>query len=505
MTVQDLWLLSPELSLAFLAGLLFVLDLVLERKGVLAVIALVGLLLPLAFSVLLWGEVAGWLSVLAPLPDEEPGRAIPGLFGTLVVDRFALFFKFLFLIVVGMVILASTDYVAKLRQLQGEYYVLILVSTLGMLLLAAATELLSLYVALELTALPLAALAAFLRDSRSTEAGIKFLLLSGLSSAVLLYGMALTFGLTGSTELKEVAAALRGALGGDIPFGSYTLLAGATLMVAGFGFKIASVPFQMWVPDVYEGAPTPITAFLSVASKAAGFAVILRVFYAAFGSVDLDWGALFAVLSIASMTLGNLVAIAQRNIKRMLAYSTIAHAGYLMVGVAAVSSRTPDGTTFGPEALLFYLAAYAATNLAAFFAVIAFVNQTSSEMIDSFAGMGRRSPWLAALLAFSLVSLTGIPPTAGFMGKLFLFSAAVKSELAWLAVVGVLNSVVSAYYYLRVIRVMYFQPPPTEERGVSSVPLRVALGSAALGVAFLGLAPWPVLYLAHRAALALSP
>jgi NADH-quinone oxidoreductase subunit N len=339
-----------------------------------------------------------------------------------------------------------------------------------------------------------------MRDSRSTEAGVKFLLLSAMSSAVLLYGMALTYGFTGTTQLSEIFERLGASFDSTVPFGSYALLLGAILIVAGFGFKIASVPFQMWVPDVYEGAPTPITAYLSVASKAAGFAVILRVFYLAFGALSLDWSALFSVLSAASMTVGNLVAIAQSNIKRMLAYSTIAHAGFLMVGVAAIAARVPAGeTTIGPSGVLFYLGAYAVTNLAAFFAIIAISSRTGSDMISSFAGMGRRAPFLALVLAFSMVSLLGIPPTAGFMGKLYIFSAAMKSDLAWLVVVGVVNSAVSAYYYLRVVRVMYVAPPGVEEPVPVGYAPQAALYITGLGILFLGIFPHPLIVAAEKA------
>ena len=374
-----------------------------------------------------------------------------------------------------------------------------------MMLLAAATELISLYIALELSTLPLVALAAFLGDSRSSESGSSSLLLGALSSGVLLYGLALTFGFAGSTHLADIAVQVE-AVAGDEPFGASVLLLGVVLMVAGFGFKIASVPFQMWVPDVYEGAPTPVTAYLSVASKAAGFAVILRVFYTAFGSLDVDWALLFAGLAAASMTIGNLVAISQRNIKRLLAYSTIAHAGYMMVGLAAVAARVSDGeTTLGPTTLLFYLGGYAVTNLAAFFAVIAITNKTGSELIDDFAGMARRAPLLALILGLGLVSLTGIPPTVGFMAKLFIFSAAVKADLAWLVVLGLINSVVSAYYYLRVIRIMYLAPAASEEAIPTGAALRVALGLTALGVVALGLWPKVLLDVAETASLVILP
>jgi NADH-quinone oxidoreductase subunit N len=489
MTLHDVYLLSPELSLAALGVVVILLDLVLGRKGILAAVSVAGLAVPLAFSIALWGDLSG-----------EPDGQMVGIFNTLVVDKFSLFFKFLVMGILALVIMSSVEYVSRIRQFQGEYYGLMVFSAGGMMLLAATTDLISIYIALELTSLPLAALAAFMRDSRSTEAGVKFLLLSAMSSAVLLYGMALTYGFTGTTQLSEIFQRLGASFDASVPFGGYAPLLGVVLIVAGFGFKIASVPFQMWVPDVYEGAPTPITAYLSVASKAAGFAVILRVFYLAFGELSLDWSALFAVLSAASMTVGNLVAIAQRNIKRMLAYSTIAHAGFIMVGVAAIAARTPAGeTAIGPSGVLFYLGAYAVTNLAAFFAIIAISSRTGSDMISSFAGMGRRAPFLALVLAFSMISLLGIPPTAGFMGKLYIFSAAMKSDLAWLVVVGVVNSAVSAYYYLRVVRVMYMAPPETEEPVPVAYAPQAALYITGLGILVLGIFPGPLITAAEKA------
>ena len=400
--------------------------------------------------------------------------------------------------------LVSVDYVKKFQRFQAEYYALILLSTVGMMLLASTLELITIFIALELTALPIAALAAFLRDDRSSESGLKFLILSAISSTVLLYGMVIVYGFTGTTVLEDISGQIKSMnLSGDTPFGSYALLFGIVLMIAGFGFKIASVPFQMWAPDVYEGSPTPVTAYLSVASKAAGFAVILRVFYVAFPMevISLDWSAVFAVLSGLSMTIGNLVAIRQDNIKRLLAYSTIAHAGYLMMGLAAISARVPGGEAdSGPSAVIFYLSGYAATNLAAFSAIIAISNRIGSDMIDDFAGMSRRSPYLSGVLGFALVSLIGVPPTIGFMAKLYVFGAAVDANLEWLVLLGVLNSVISAYYYLRIIKVMYLSPPAEEEPVHSGPAIRLAMLSTFAAVAFFGIYPTPLLRLARTAA-----
>ncbi len=496
MTLRDLYLLSPEISMAGLAVLLILSGLVVSRRGILTTLSVIGLAVPLGFTIALWVDLS-----------SDSVSQMSGIFDTLVVDRFSLFFKLLFIGVAGLVILASTDYASRFHRFHMEYLALILLSASGMMLLVSTLELISIYIALELTALPLAALATFLRDNRSTEAGIKFFLLSAISSAVLLYGMVLVFGFTGSTHLPVIAERIGSVgLSADQPFGSYVLLLGIVFIVAGFGFKIASVPFQMWVPDVYEGAPTPITAYLSVASKAAGFAILLRIFYVAFPNdmLSLDWAALFAILSALSMSVGNMVAIAQNNIKRMLAYSTVAHAGYLMVGLAAIA-RSQGEVSIGPTGVLFYLGAYAATNLAAFFAIIAISNKIGSDTIDDYAGMGRRAPFLAIVLAFSMVSLIGLPPTAGFMAKVYIFGAAVKSDLIWLAIVGVLNSAVSAYYYLRVVRVMYLSPPPSEERIPSSAPVRLAIAITSLAVAFFGIVPGPLLRLAERAADTLLP
>ncbi len=496
MTVQDVYLLSPEISLVGLALLVMAMDLFVKRKAVLFLMAVVGLALPVALSVMLWMDV-----------QAEPGGRLVGVYGALTVDKFALFFKFLVLGSAALLLAASLDYAKRLTRLQGEFVGLILLSATGMTLLAAATELISIYVSLELTALPLIAMCAFLGSSRSGEAGLKFLILSGLSSALLLYGMTLVYGFTGSTYLTEIGEAMKNPLDPSVPFGGLVILVGVVLMVAGFGFKISSVPFQMWVPDVYQGAPTPVVAFLSVASKAAGFAVLLRVFYVAFPSLEMDWALLFAVLAAISMTFGNLVAMVQTNVKRLLGYSSIAHAGYLMVGLAAVASRIPNGgETSALGSLLFYLGAYTVTNLAAFFAIIGIANKIGGHKIDDFAGMAKRSPLLAAGLTVALVSLIGIPPTGLFIGKIFLFSAAVESDLAWLAVVGVVNSVVSAYYYLKVARLMYMaEPASDEETPASSISLRLALIVSALAVVAVGVAPRILTWATDAAASPLLP
>ncbi len=456
---MNLYLLSPEISLTAFAILVILLDLVIKRKGILVYVSILGLITSAVFAATLWGGEATTFG------------------GMLVVDGFSIFFKFLFIGVAIMVVLASVDYVSRIKRFQGEYLALILLSAVGMMLMASTGELVSIYISLELTGISLYVLTGFLKDPKSSEAGLKYLLLGAVASAVLLYGMAMVFGLTGTTHLGDIATAVSsGALG------SPALLMGIVLLVAGFGFKIACVPFQMWVPDVYEGAPTPITAYLSVASKAAGFAVILRVFYTAFGPVSLDWGMIFAVLGAITMTLGNIVAIPQTNIKRMLGYSSIAQAGYLMMGLAAVSS-------LGQSGLLFFLVSYAFTNLGAFIAIIAISNKVDSDMIADYRGMARHAPLLSLALALCLISLTGIPPTAGFMAKVYIFNAAMQYGLLWLVVIAVINTVISAYYYLRVVKVMFLEAPASQERVPSSGALRFALCIACIGVLVIGVIP----------------
>ncbi len=494
MTVYDLYLISPQLALAALALVVIVVDLVTRRTGLLVGLSFVGLAAPAALSA--W-QVADLTGAGASRLTAEGSVVLY----TLSIDKFSLFFNFLILAAVGLVVLVSTDYVRRMERLQGEFFGLMLLSATGMMLLVSANELITMYIALELTTLPLAALAAFLPNGRSSEAGMKFLIIGALSSALMLYGMALIYGFTGSTRLDEIAVALSaGASAGAFPFGSMALLLAIVLLLAGFGFKMSAAPFQMWVPDVYEGAPTPMVAFLSVASKAAAFGLVLRVFYIGFDALEGDWWVLLAGLAALSMTIGNLVAIAQRNIKRMFGYSTVAHAGYILVGVAAVAYA--GDIAVGPSSVLFYLAAYTAANLTAFFAIVCIGNRINSDEIYDYSGMLRRAPFLAITLALALIALIGVPPTGIFIAKIYVFAAAIntgESLMTWLVIIGVVNSVVSAYYYLRVIKVMFLQTPIHTERVGASWPVNVALGVATLALVWLGVAPGTLLGAAERA------
>ncbi len=495
--------------MAALGLALVVLDMVIPRKGLLGALALVGLLVPLAFTIILIDSFPGGI-LGRGAENLVPETSI--LHERFAVDRFGLFFSLLVVVSLALVLLASLDYVRRLPRLRGEFYSLLMLSASGMMLLASSTELITIYVALELTTLPLVAIAAFLPNARSSEAGMKFLIIGAISSALTLYGMALLYGFTGAATLEGIARALGSAMGSEVPhlpFGSYAVLVAVSLLTVGIAFKLSATPSQMWAPDVYEGAPIPMVAFLSVASKAVAFALLLRLLYSGLLPYYADWGTLLAILAAVTMTVGNLAALAQSNIRRLLGYSAISHAGYLLVGVAAVAQLGSTGSwaalsdsaslaegaanpdlmlnsiregasvlagsfsTFGPSSVLFYLVAYLAANLTAFFVVLAVHTRIGSDLIEDYGGLFRRFPFLAVALALALVALIGVPPTGIFVGKIYLFLAAIKSDLAWLALVGALNSVVSAYYYVRIVRVMFAS---SESQAIASCDLAEVQG-----------------------------
>jgi len=475
---QTLWLLSPELAL-LLAGLLVLgLDAIhphQEEKRWLPYVALAGLASALIATITLWGCNTRVLSVLS-------------------CDPFALMVKMVALVATGIVVLASDVYIRARSRHQGEFYALLLFSALAMCLLGGATNLIMIFLAFDFLGIASYILTGYLRDDRrSTEAAIKYFLYGAALSAVMLYGMSWFYGLTGSTDLSGIAAALRETEHTLRPI----ILPALILMVAGLAFKVAAVPFHQWAPDAYEGAPTPVTAFLSVGPKIAGFAIITRVMLTALPLdleiLALDWRGLLMVLAALTMTVGNLVALWQQNVKRLLAYSSIAQTGYILIGVVAASPR-------GVTAVLLHLTAYTLTNLGAFAAVIAFSNQTGSDAIEDYAGLSKRAPSLALVLIVCLLSLGGIPPTAGFIGKLYLFSAAIEEGLLWLAVLGAINSVISFSYYWKIIRAMYIVPAQTEEPLRISSSLAVALGVTVAGVLIVGTFPSPLLALLQAAA-----
>ncbi|HEY3354620.1 MAG TPA: NADH-quinone oxidoreductase subunit N [Polyangia bacterium] len=415
-----------------------------------------------------------------------------GLFGGLIArDPFGDFFKYLFALVsgiVGVIALKSKETVDTTRKDPdaGEFYALVLGITLGMNLMAAATDMLMAYLSLELVSLLSYVLAGFRRrDRRSSEAALKYAIYGAVASGMMLYGMSLLYGLAGGTSLVAVRAAVATSAGAPV------VILAIVLVMAGFGYKIASVPFHMWCPDVYEGAPTPVTAFLSVGPKAAGFALLIRFFFGVapdLGPQGFADGSFFAAflgaMAILTMTVGNLVAIAQTNLKRLLAYSSIAHAGYLLMGLTT-------GSGAGVQAIMFYLVAYLVMNLGAFFVVIAIAEAGLGETIDDYKGLGYRAPFAAIVMGVFLFSLTGMPPMAGFIGKFYLFAAVLERGGPFyviLAIVGVVNSAVSLYYYARVVKAMFLDQPVEGAARVTVAPLHTyTLGALAVLTLVLGL------------------
>ncbi len=398
--------------------------------------------------------------------------------GLLAVDRFALFFKIVFLFAAAITVLMSMRYLEIEGASPGEYYFLILCATLGMFIMAGGIDLITIFIGLETMAVSFYILAGFIKpNQRSNEAAVKYFLLGAFSLGVLLYGMSLMYGLSGTTNLRVMATTFE-----SIPKDPRLILA-VILVVAGVGFKIAAVPFHMWAPDVYEGAPTPITAFLSVGSKAASFAMLIRIFVEGLPVMSPDWRLMFWVLSIATMTIGNVAAVTQTNVKRMLAYSSIAHAGYVLMGIVA-------GTSRGITATLVYLMVYSFMQLGAFAVVVVLRRRdVQGDELKDFSGLAFRNPFAAFAMLVFMLSLGGIPPTAGFMGKFWLFSAAIDAHYYWLAVIGVLNSAVSLYYYIRIVVFMYVKRETSGSEPTTSPTLALVLGVALAATLVFGLYP----------------
>ena len=467
----DLYLLAPELSLALVAMGVMLVDLFVKRLTVTVTAALIGLIIPLGFAI-------SQVFLVGPLVANHTLPSNQAFFGMFIADQYAIFFDIIFLIIAAVMILSSYSYVGKYVKASGEFYTLLLFSVTGMMFMASTTELLSIYISLELTSIPLYVMAGLLRTGeRSAEAAVKYVLLGAMSSAILLYGFALLYGLTGTTNLTSIA----GSIKNGVQNGNVLVLIASVLILAGFGFKISAVPFHMWAPDIYEGSPTPATAFFSVGSKAAGFAALLRIFITGgLGQVNLmSLITIVSIIAVLTMTLGNLVAAVQTNVKRMMAYSSIAQAGYILVGfTASLSGQNSDGSS----AVLFFILVYVLTNLGAFAGIIALANATGGEKIEDFRGLAKRAPLLSAGTALCLLSLSGIPPMAGFVSKVFIFSAAWSQGLSWLVVIALINTVVSLVYYGRLVKVMYFDAPLKEDHLTTPMGLSssIALTTAAL-------------------------
>ena len=431
-----------------------------------------------------WLTAGGLLATMViSLLFGQPGEPTTTLGGMVRFDWLGFFFKMLFLFAGAATALLFMDN-EKIGH-RGEAYLLLIASLLGMDLMAVSADLVMLYLAIETTSIPLYILSGFmLSDDKSTEAGFKYLLFGALASTIMLYGFSLVFGFTGTTDLYAIA----GAIGNLAPLSAFGVMA---LILVGLGFKVSLVPFHFWAPDVYEGAPTPVSGFLSTASKAAGFAVLVRLFFVAFPDVDLakSWTLVLAILSAVTMTIGNLLTLQQTNIKRLLAYSSVAHAGYALIGVVALSQ-------LGAASVVFYLAAYIATNLLAFGIVMAFSHITGKEDVTDYAGLSRRSPLLGLMMLTAFLSLAGMPPFGGFVAKVFVFAAGVQANYTWLVIVGIINSIIGVYYYLNVLKYVYLYRMPNEDEESNPIPLTrpytIALVVLVVGVILIGtvFAPW---------------
>ena len=434
-------------------------------------------------------SVGGVVAALVMLIGFDVADVRGALFkDTFVLDGVAIFFKIFVLVATALVLLCSVDYVRSFKFFRGEYYCLIMMSALGMMFMASAQDLLSVFVTLEFSTFGFYVLVAYLRDNqKSSEAGLKFFILGVFTAGVLAYGISLVYGETGTLVFSDMAATP----------GSYGLAIGYIMIFAALGFKIGAVPFHSWIPDTYQGAPTPVTAFLSIAPKGAAMAILIRMFYVALATFKPTWVLLFVVASIVSMTYGNVVAIAQKNIKRLLAYSGIAQIGNVMIGLAA-------GTKRGSDAILFYLLTYLFANLGAFAVVIGVSNLIKSDEIEDYNGLNRRSPFLAAAMLIFLLSLAGVPPLAGFIGKLYIFVAAIEQELYTLLIVGLINIVISMYYYLVVVKKMYINEPADPTPLSVSTPLKTAVFVGMAGTLLLGVYPQPFIDWAVGATLMFS-
>lgn len=475
MTQSDLYTILPNITLVVWACVLLLVDLFIPKthKGLTALLAAVGLALSLGLTL------------------SQSGREMSAFGGMVTLDGFSTFLNVLFLATGLLGIAIAYGYLKRMDLERGEYYVLMLFSISGMMLMAQAADLIVIFLALELLSIPLYVLAAFARPrADSEEAGLKYFLLGAFATGFVVYGIALVFGATANTSLAGIASAVN--LSGSFVdlYNPTLMLIGAALILVGFSFKVAAVPFHMWTPDVYQGAPTPVTGFMAVGAKAAGFAALLRVFVTAFPSLDVDLVPVLWVLAALTMLIGNLVAISQTNIKRMLAYSSIAHAGYILM--AFVPYGQPQVMPDAVASALFYLVAYALTSFGAWSVVIALEKADPSTgsgqapkglEISDYAGLGRRKPALAAAMTIFMLSLTGMPPTLGLIGKFYLFRTVIEGGFIGLAVIGVLTSLISAYYYLRVVVTMYMregEPETTGEPWLDLTTLAAAVATVAL-------------------------
>jgi NADH-quinone oxidoreductase subunit N len=461
----DLHAISPEIVLALTAALVLVADLFLPREAK-------WIAMPLSAA-----GIVATLAAVVSLVNNDKATFFIGDAPTYVVNDFAVFFKILFC-VIGLVVLAlSFSYFRAGQFYQGEYYFLMLCSLLGGLVMASSRDLISIFIAIELISIPAFVMTGLRKgDPKSNEAALKFFLFGVLSSAVMLYGMSLIYGATGTTVLSEIRTTL--AATGEQPI----IVLSVFFVIVGFAFKISAVPFHFWAPDTYEGAPSPVAAFLSTASKIGGFVGLLVLMFEAFPEVADTWRPVFGVLAALTMTVGNLIALRQQHIIRLLAYSGIAQSGYVLVAFALINPNNPAANAQALTSAIVYLAIYALMDLGAFAAAVAFARKGGSYFIQDYSGLWRRSPVLATLLAAFLISLAGTPPMAGMWAKVFVFLAAIEAEVYWLAVVMGVNATIAAFYYLAVVKLMFFDSPEDETEVEVPYLLRAAMGFAAIAL-----------------------
>jgi NADH-quinone oxidoreductase subunit N len=476
--VPDLSLIGPEILMLILSCGLLMVDLFIpkDRKRIVGVLALLGVVVIGLVTATYWVEL--------PKP-------VTTFSGTFVMDRFALMFKEVFLFCTAITILLSLRYLEVEGVSLGEYYALMLFCTLGMMIMVSGADLIVIYLGIETMALSVYVLAGFMRfDQKCNEAALKYFLLGVFISGILLYGIALTYAATGSTQLAQVASVVEAKGLMDNPL----LIMAMFLLAAGFGLEIAMAPFHFWAPDVYEGAPTPITAFISIAPKAAAFAALIRVFFYGIQLLMPHWQLLLWIICAVTMTIGNVTALLQENMKRMLAYSSIAHAGYILLGVLAANQVGVEGVTF-------YFFAYAFMNMGAFGLVIYLRRENIvGDMVDDFTGLAQTHPLMAVIMVIFLLSLAGIPPTAGFVGKFLLFAAVIKAGFYWLVVIAALNSVIALFYYFRVAKVMYMHNPESLPQPVPGKGLVLALALVGIFTLVFGIFPQPLMALAKNTA-----
>jgi NADH-quinone oxidoreductase subunit N len=469
---------TPQIVLAVFGFLLLLLEAFLpkDKKGILPHLAWIGIGISFFFTVNLFGSKFSAFNGMA------------------LADNFALFFSFIFLVSSFLVVLLSLSYLKREEEVRGDYYALVLFATLGMMLMASSFDLIVIFLGLEIVSVSLYILSGFRKkDLKSNEASMKFFLMGSFATSFLIFGIALIYGNFGTTNLEKILflAPFSGVFAGA---SELLLYAGIGLLIVGFGFKIASVPFHMWMPDVFEGAPTPIAGFISAGPKAAGFAALLRIFLLAFSSIKPDWTLIFWIIAVLSMTTGNLLALWQTNLKRLLAYSSIAHAGYILIAFVSGSNSAISG-------VLFYLSAYILMNLGAFAVIISMGSKEKegTDLYKEYAGAGIKNPFLGVFMAIFMLSLAGFPPFAGFFAKFYIFSSAIKSGYLGLVIIAVINSLISVYYYLRVIVYMFMRPA---EEDVKPVSIPFSLGLVILltgiGILALGILPQRLLELAYR-------